>query len=257
MRATGWRPEPDSDKHWVYEDRLLPHLRTKAPAAGDVDMRPFTSPRHHQKTTNSCVANAVCKAFEIKRIMKYGHGAHVDLSRLAVYYLARELMFPQETHVDEGTYVSYGFDVLRRFGVCPEAEWPFDLAKVTTPPSWMAMRKAYVNKIQAFYKITSTGNDRVDEVLRCLRSGHPVVFGTQIGSNWTNPKKDDVLMTPSDDQGRHATVLVGFAGNTFIGENSWGEHWGDQGFYYMAPEVIAHNDSRDFWVATASWESFK
>ena len=141
-KCKGFRPEPIKPEHWRFEN-LKPRLflnPTVTETSGNVDLRPFSSPRHNQLDTGSCVANGVIKALEIKRIIKYGMSAHVDLSRLAVYYLARELMDPQETDKDEGTYVSLACDVLRRWGVCPETEWPFDVTKVLTSPSWLSMR---------------------------------------------------------------------------------------------------------------------
>lgn len=247
----GFRPEPDNPKHWSYETQLKPKLNSAARAIGDVDWRPFSSPRHDQKHSSSCVAQAVVKALEIKRIMEYGPDAHVDLSRLAVYYLARELMSPQETHMDNGTYVSHACDVLRRWGVCPETEWPFKMDKIRTPPPWSAMRAAYLHKISAYYKIKATGNDRVDDVIDALRQGYPVVYGTTVGNNWMNyTANSSPLQIPDDDLGRHATVLVGWKDGVFLGENSWSQNWGQQGFYEMDPAYIAWDESRDFWVIT-------
>jgi C1A family cysteine protease len=195
------------------------------------------------------------KALEIKRIMKYGPQAHVDLSRLAIYYLARELMNPSEVLNDKGTYISLAADVLRRFGICTEADWPFDLSKVTVPPSWRAMRKAYVHKITAWYKIKSSGANRVEDVIEALAAGYPVVYGTKVGSNWTKYTGKDPIGLPSDVLGGHATVLVGWdpARNLFIGENSWG-NWGLNGFYELREEVISDDSSRDFIVIQAPWE---
>jgi len=220
IRLGGFRPEPDSPKHWGYEDKLRPRMHLGATV--DVDLREFSGPRHHQQETNSCVANATVKALEIRRIQQFGMAAHVDLSRLAVYYLARELMFPTETHLDQGTYVSHAFDALRRFGVPPEADWPFDLDKISTPPSWGAMRKAFTHKIDAFYKIRSTGLGRVEAVIDSLRTDLPVVFGTTVGRNWREYEKGDVLGAPEVVTGAHATVLVGYRDGLFLGENSWG-----------------------------------
>jgi len=254
FRMDGFIPEPDSPKHWSYEDKLK--SRMVAQTSGDVDLRPFTSPRHNQRSSSSCVAQAVVKALEVKRIMKDGPDAHVDLSVLAVYYLARELMMPPKTHVDGGTYVSHACDVLRRFGVCPEVDWPFDMDKLTTGVPWSAMRKAYTHKIDSFYKIRSTGNDRCDEVVRCLQAGNPVVFGTTVGSNWSRYRKGEVLKCPSSVTGRHATCLLGYQDGKFIGENSWGS-WGDNGFYLMDPSVIACPQASDFWVIQAGFEDYK
>jgi len=33
-----------------------------------------------------------------------------------------------------------------------------------------------------------------------------------------------------------------------------GPDWGDDGYYLIAPEVIAAPTSLDFWVVTGSWE---
>ena len=251
----GFRSEPENPKHWAFETMLRSKLLPTT--TGDVDLRPFSSPRHNQRDTNSCAANAAIKALEIKRIQQHGQAAHVDLSRLAVYYLARELMTPPECTKDDGAYISFVFDVMRRFGVPPEADWPFDLSKLFTPPSWRAMRQAYLCKLTAFYKILSGGQERVQAVQECLRAGNPVVFGTTVGDNWTDYQAGQVLHLPTSVTGRHATVLVGLQGNTFIGENSWGTGWGDRGFYLMDPSVVAATESGEFWVPQAGWEPYK
>lgn len=253
--TNGFRPEPDNPAHFSFEALLQPKM--VALTSGDVDLRPFTSPRQNQGNSNSCVAQATIKALEIKRIQKYGLAAHVDLSRLAVYYLARELMTPPECTKDNGTYISHAFDVMRRFGVPAETDWPWDLSKLYTPPSWRAMRAAYLCKITAFYKIKSLGQDRVRAVIEALRAGNPVVFGTACGENWQTYKKGQVLEVPFIRTGGHATVLVGYQNGNFIGENSWGNSWGNLGFYLMAPSVIASIMSSDFWVCQNGWETYK
>jgi len=257
IKNNGFRPEPDSPKHWGFEDKL--RAKMVATTSGDVDLREFTSPRHNQGHTGSCVAQATCKAFEIKRIMEKGHEAHIDLSRLAIYWFARNLMMPKETHLDEGTYISHAFDAMRRFGVPPESAHPWDLLGVFDAPSWDAMRKAYLCKLDAFYKIRSTGQKRVSMVIEALQAGNPVVFGTNTDSTWHTYRANDVLTTVCDENrtGRHATVLVGYKDGLFIGENSWGSHWGDDGFYLMDPACIASDVSKDFWVPQAGYETYK
>lgn len=244
----GFLEEEDSPRHWSFEASLQSKLVPES--EGDIDLRPFSSPRHSQKTTSSCVAQATVKALEIKRIQKYGKAAHIDLSRLAVYWFARNLMVPKKTNKDSGTYISLAFDAMRRYGVPPESDWPWDVDKIYDPPTWSAMRKAYVSKITAFYKIRSSGQTRIDMVVEALRAGNPVVFGTNVDQTWTRYKKGQTLKPIPDDKarGRHATVLVGWENGKFIGENSWSKSWGDDGFYLMAPEVISSSGSADFWV---------
>ena len=51
--------------------------------------------------------------------------------------------------------------------------------------------------------------------------------------------------------GGHAVLIVGYnkTNNTFIVRNSWGQNWGDRGYFYMPFQVIQNTSmSSDFWV---------
>lgn len=265
----GHLPDPLDDtarsRYWNFSTQLRPHL---TPGAGDVDLRPYASPRHDQGRTGSCVAQSVVKALENLERQEICRSRglapsqlradmHTNLSVLALYYLCREQMQPQRVQDDSGTHLFLACDCLRRFGVCTEAEWPFDPSKLFDAPSIMAMREAYVHKLSAYYRITEDGADRVQRVLEALRANHPVVYGTEVGDNWMTYQAGAVLQRPTTSLGGHATHLVGWdeGRGVFIGENSWGTAWGDDGYYLMAPEVIADPCSRDFWVITGGWEA--
>ena len=255
FRVDGFIPDEDDPKHWDFQTGLMSRMTMTAGASADVDLREFTSPRHNQGRTGSCVAQSVIKALEIKRIMKYGHDKHVDLSIMALYYLARQLMSPLNTEYDKGTFISLACDALRRFGVCPTDAWPWDTDKLFTPPSWKAMRHAYMGRIESFYRIR--GGNQAELVADCLRAGNPVVFGTNTSSQWNGYRSG--VMKPVDDddrQGRHATCIVGVEGDKFIVENSWGTGWGDNGFYYVDCEFLNHSSSRSFWVIQAGFEEY-
>ena len=120
------------------------------------------------------------------------------------------------------------------------------------------MREAYLHKISAYYRVEQTGQERIQRVIEALQAHHPVVFGTLIGEAWYTYGPGQVLQppVPGHEEGGHATHLLGWddTRSLFIGENSWGTSWGDNGFYWMAPEVIADPRSNDFWVITGLWE---
>ncbi|CAK9030609.1 unnamed protein product [Durusdinium trenchii] len=51
--------------------------------------------------------------------------------------------------------------------------------------------------------------------------------------------------------GGHAVCAVGYDDfqQCFIVRNSWGEDWGDQGYFYMPYEYICHPQlAQDFWA---------
>lgn len=255
FKIGGHRPDPIGLEYKSFDKSILSGMVLP----NEADLRQFSSPRHNQKNTNSCVAQSTIKALEIKRIQKHGVSSHIPLSVLDLYFGARDLMSPKETNVDSGTNIYLACDVLQRFGVCREQMFPFDERNLFIPSPILATREAYLNKIVDSFKIISTGNDRVDDVIANLQAGNPVVFGTVVGANWfnytSNSKPLDVVAS-QDIKGSHATCLVGWVNNLFITENSWSETWGDNGYGWLRPEVIASDQSSDFWVILDGSEVF-
>jgi C1A family cysteine protease len=251
---SGFRP----DDNFVYKFNGMRSFKERFlhRTSDSSDLREFASPRHNQSHSGSCVAQSVVKALELKRIQSFGINSHVDLSRLAVYYLAREMMKPSEINQDRGTHISLAAEVLKKFGVCEEKIWPFDLTKLFTPPPWSAMRRAFLHKISEHYRIDSSGNDRIQDVIFALSNDCPVVFGTKIDSSWQKyTGKDPISVIKEKSIGGHATVLEGWDPNkgVFFGENSWGNGWGIDGFYEIRPDVIGSKDSSDFVVIEAGF----
>ncbi len=258
VKLDGYVPDPRSSKDYSFDAMLaqrLPAVSSNAVA----DMRPFTSRRHNQRTTGTCVAQSVIKALEVLRIKKWGRDKHVDLSTLALYYLARERMFPQQHDVDEGTQIRLACEVLKLHGVSLEKDWPFDPKNVNENIPLTAMRSARLHKLHSYYRITSTKDERIESISKALVAGHPVVFGTKITNQWTqyNGVRAEDPLLPVEGQeviGAHATVLLGRRSDgLYIGENSWGTPWGVDGFYTLHPEVLVQ-DAWDIWAIAGGWE---
>lgn len=250
INLTGYIPDPKNDQYWSFEQKLL--FTLSASTAGSIDLRKYTSPRHNQRKTGTCVAQSVIKALEIKRRM--AGKPHVDLSVLHLYFLCRQLMKPPQTNMDKGTHIYLAAHCLRKFGVCQDSLWPFDESKIYLNPGWKPLSSGAAHKIDACYRIKSRGTDRVDSVIAALLDGNPIVYATAVGSNWTSYRKGQVLQLPDKISGWHATVIIGWTGTHFICENSWGTSWGDNGFYLIDPDVIASTSANDFWVIREGYE---
>ncbi len=235
---------------------------------------------HNQGKSSSCVANAMIKALEICRVRDHGIESHVKLSRLALYYMSRQLMDPPATNIDRGTFISTAANCLRKFGVCRENKrsdkendkyyWPFETGDGTliggngllyTAPPWLVMREAYMHKVHAWYTLSNKSYTRVEDCVKALSYGCPIVAGFKVGDEFRG-YNGGVLQKTKTDQlavGYHAMCIVGWdKSGHFIVENSYGEKWGPYGGYLnVSSDIIeSNNDSFDFVVITSGTERF-
>jgi hypothetical protein len=261
----GYRPDPKTPallaKDNDFSTKLKPYLVTST--SGDIDLSKYSTPSN-QFNISSCAGNATADAVEIvcaideeDRAAKEGRASVPvpQLSRLFVYSMARSIMEDDgsghgQIDKDEGTYIRLCFDILSRFGICDEVIWPYDTSKVFVPPSVKAMRQAVGHRIHSYYRINQTGANRVPEIITALRGRHPVVFGTQVGKSFGNIKAPYICGIPTDPEGGHAQVIVGWVNGYFKVKNSWGPDWADHGFSYFTTDYIAWSMTQDIWVPT-------
>ena len=218
--------------------------------SGDVDLSPYSTPSN-QFNVGSCVGNATADSVEILNAIA-GYSP-VQLSRLFVYAMARILSGDAKLEKDNGTFIRVAFECLAKFGVCDEYLWPYDTSKVHDQPSVKAQRQAAGHRIHSYYRIDSSGDDRCQDIIDALHSNHPVVFGTMISDRFQKTSNRTPIPRPTaGDQllGGHAMIIVGYLGGRFLVKNSWGAHWGSQGFCLMTPEYITWKNTWDLWVPT-------
>ena len=259
----GYTPDPPdaSDKNFTTE--LRPRL-TRATAAGDVDLRAFTT-ESNQYSAGSCAGNATADAVEILNAVE--GLPQVQLSRMFVYALARNLIDEDgdgqgDINQDHGVYLRLCFDVLSKFGICQEdlpvdqGGWPYDLKKLYTLPSLKAMRAATAHRIHSYYRITETGQDRLDAIIDALHGQRPVVFGTTVNKAFLSLTGEGPVGVPTSELvGGHAMIVVGYvASKGFLVKNSWGAGWGDNGFCCLLPEYLTWEATNDLWVPTKGSE---
>lgn len=239
----GWIPD-------LPDQRDLPYIRLAAvipqlPSA--IDLRQYCSPIENQGKLGSCTAQALVGNLEFLKMKKLKK--IIDFSRLFLYYNERAVRHTQKT--DSGASLRDGIKTLAKTGDCLESLWPYIIKKFKTKPSLKAYQNAQDYQIINYYRLYT-----IDEMKHTISSGFPFVFGFAVYESFESKevKKTGIMPIPKLDErmvGGHAVCAVGYddAKKYFIIRNSWGEKWGDQGYFYMPYAYIINNLlAADFWT---------
>jgi C1A family cysteine protease len=243
-RHYGWIPDvPD------HRDLMLAALVSVERLPSKVDLRALCPPVYDQGALGSCTANAIAGAIQAER-RKQELEPDFTPSRLFIYYNERAM---ENTILsDSGAQIRDGIKSIATQGDCPEAEWPYDIAKFSNKPT----AKCYNDAI----KYTAVQYQRVPQSLNqmkaCIAAGYPFVFGFSV---YTGLESETVAETgelnmPGPKErllGGHAVLAVGYDDSTqrFIIRNSWGEGWGIKGHFTMPYAYLTDSNlADDLWT---------
>lgn len=163
-------------------------------------------------------------------------------SRLYIYYFTR-LFEGSDVHQDTGVSISGACGAIRKFGVCSENNWGYDITKYTQQPPRNAIIAAHTH-IPGYQFLQVPQN--LVSIKQALYSGYPVLIGLQL---YTSFESDEVAKTgkvPMPDTtketllGGHCLNLISYndTTQTFTGMNSWSDSWGDKGFFTIPYQYI-------------------
>lgn len=216
-----------------------------------VDLRSDMSPIVDQGALGSCTANAIASGLR-EYLLVSSQEKWTALSRLFLYWHERKL----EGHVDEdsGAYIRDGMKVLQKIGVCPEEDYPYNIADFRDTPDPKAERDAANYKINDYHRITD-----LYALKAALAEQSPVVIGLMLYESFQTPETAQTGKIPAPKKkrervlGGHAMLAVGYvdrgqSGHVIV-RNSWGEDWGDQGYCYIPYKMFQDPDSvMDMWT---------
>jgi C1A family cysteine protease len=214
-----------------------------------IDLREKLSPVVDQGQLGSCTANAIASGLREYLLLQAGSPL-VRLSRLFLYWHERQM--EGTTYEDSGAYIRDGMKVLTSIGVPSEQDYPYDITRFTDRPTAQAEADASAFKISSYHRVTDLNALKVS-----LYEGLPVVAGIKVYSSFESEKtaRTGMVTIPKKGEeflGGHAVLIVGYKkiGNTeyLIVRNSWGEDWGDKGYFYMPSSFIQRGLVTDMWT---------
>ncbi len=239
----GWLPDrPDH--------RDLTYGLTRAKRIPKVDTRPDDVPRYDQLQIGSCTANAINGMYRF--VLKKQGKPDADFSRLFLYYNERAM--EGTVGSDSGAFIRDGLKSINHQGVCLERTWPYDTRRFTEAPPQEAYLEALQHEAIKYLRVSRT----LTGFRSCLQAGYQFVFGFSVYEAFEG---DEVARTgmlsypaPNEKQlGGHAIRCVGYddnlSGGSLIIANSWGDGWGDHGYFYMPYKyALDANLTDDFWT---------
>lgn len=245
IKRYGWRSSlPDfRDFKYTAPKAVIQTLPAK------VDLRPYCPLIDDQETLGSCTANAVGSLCQFVD-KKIGDDVVLKPSRLFIYYNTRKI--EGTLAEDSGAYLRDVMKAINRWGYPDEAIWPYDIYKFTRKPPKTVYEDARTSRIDSYSRV----HQDAKHFKACLAEGFPFVFGFTVYESFESDHvaKTGVMTMPLHAEaavGGHAVMMVGYDDekSLWIVRNSWGEEWGDKGYFYMPYDYPINSDlAADFWT---------
>lgn len=239
------RQKPDS------RDHKRPRLAVeKLPPI--IDLRPKCSQVYDQGQLGSCTGHAGAEA------AKWVMNLRFEPSRLFLYYAVR--MIEGTVELDSGAEMRAVCDALHKYGICPESYWPYDISKFAKKPTKKACTSAEKYKIAEYATFDGDTIDDTRQIRAYLaRRELPVLIGIDVYSSFESGEVADTGVVPMPDTaaeqyfGGHAVLIVGYddTQKVLIVRNSWGDGWGDKGYFYLPYDYVTKKLAYDTWTISA------
>lgn len=246
----GWRPQlPD------HRDLKLALAPPEAVLPKKVDLRETDAANMpeiwDQGQLGSCTAHAVGASW-FHAASKSG-AKPVDPSRLFIYFQERSL--EGDVDQDGGAEIRDGFKVIANIGVPPETDWPYRIEKFAETPPSLAVQDASGHKATKYMTVDCSASG----FRQALAAGYCVSFGFTVYESFESEHVAQTGYAPTPAEGEkvlggHAVVAVGYDDEEdwLIVRNSWGESWGDHGYFYLPYDFFKLGLISDCWACEAA-----
>src|SRR5436190_1254535 len=244
IQGYGWNRDMPDGRDLMYAAPL--EVVTQLPPR--VDLRPQCPEVYDQGQLGSCTANAIGAALEFDQLRQKETAS--TPSRLFIYY--NERVMEGSVDSDSGAQIRDGVKSVNQQGAPPETDWQYDIAKFRDKPPQQAYDDASQHLAIQYQRLTQI----LAQLKGCLASGFPFVFGFVVYEGFESQEvastgEGQLPQAGEKQLGGHAVLAVGYDEDQqrFIIRNSWGPHWGMQGYFTLPyPYLLQGTLSSDFWT---------
>lgn len=213
-----------------------------------VSLQNFAPTPLHQGAQGSCVGWA--SAYAARTILEArSTGQKPDAVTFSPAFLYNQI------HLDNcnGAYMLDAMESMQKNGALPFGEFRYDESSCENYPDRTDIKEAQSFRIKGFNRLTLGAEDYTPDLVAIkqnLAQGAPVVIGAMVGGTFMDdmvgrdmwiPSRSDYSMR---DFGGHAMCVIGYdddkKGGAFQIINSWGQDWGNNGFFWMRYEDFSH-----------------
>lgn len=231
-RYHGYRAPAEGHKFLAEAPRSHLMLTLGPPILPETDYRANLLPIRDQLQEGACTGFATAASREGALSI---HGQTTLDGYLSPAYLYGRTRIAEGTFPsDSGATIADEMAVLQGYGVCPEADLPYN-GNPGLGPTTQSDVDARANTIdQALY--VDFGNP--ENVKQVLSRGMLVTIGFTVYQSFEETGKDGVVpAVRSGDavMGGHGVLVCGHSDSKghWIVRNQWGTDWGDHGYFYM------------------------
>jgi C1A family cysteine protease len=213
-----------------------------------IDLRSKDTSVVDQENLGSCTGNATGGTFDFEH--KNSGLGEFRSARLMIYYDARAI--EHTVSDDNGAMIRDCYKSLgtgkKGVGVCPEDMWKYNVLMFDVKPTPECYKEAKKHHALNYKSIHQTPL----QLKGCLADFHPFTFGFDVYSNFMDIRSNGIMKMPSGTyEGGHAVMAVGYieSDRIYIVKNSWGEGWGNKGYFYMPYDYMNDDNlTNDFWT---------
>ena len=219
-----------------YDGELLGRPGEQPTLPSGVDLsKDFPRPGN-QGQQSSCVGWATAYALKsYQERVEIGWSLEPSEHRFSPAYVYNQINGGE----DHGSYISEALDLIVNQGAATLDTAPYDDGDYLTQPSNAARQEAAQFKGRSW----KTANGTI-EIKSALANRLPVVAGIAVFDSFSNLNGPNSVYNSFNGEylGGHAITIVGYDDTRYGGAfkiiNSWGQNWGDSGYFWMPYSAV-------------------